>query len=152
VLLQNVKNVFTQVVRISFGDDRIGHMGKIKLSEKEFDGIVKKTLQHIPQEIRGYLNNIIITVQERPSKRMREEMELGLDGPLLGLFEGVPLIEQLATSPPLYPDMIYLFQEPLEAMCETQEELEAEIEITLVHEVAHYVGMTEERLAELGYG
>ena len=139
-------------MRTSFGDDRIGHMGKIKLSEKEFDGIVKKALQCIPREIRGYLNNIVITVQKRPSKRMREEIELALDEPLLGLFEGVPLIERSVTSPPLYPDIIYLFQEPLEAMCETLEELQEEIEITVVHEVAHYVGMTEERLAELGYG
>lgn len=139
-------------MRISFGDDRIRHMGKIKLSEKEFDGIVKKALQRIPREIRGYLTNIVITVQKRPSKRMREEMALGLDGPLLGLFEGVPLIERSVTSPPLYPDIIYLFQEPLEAMCGTLEELQEEIEITVVHEVAHYVGMTEERLAELGYG
>ena len=127
-------------------------MGKIKLSEKEFDEIVKKTLQRIPREIRGYLNNIVITVQKRPSKRMREEIEIALDEPLLGLFEGVPLIERSVTSPPLYPDIIYLFQEPLEAMCETLEELKEEIEITVVHEVAHYVGMTEERLAELGYG
>ncbi len=127
-------------------------MGKIKLSEKEFDGIVKKALQRIPREIRGYLNNIVITVQKCPSKRMREEMEIALDEPLLGLFEGVPLIERSVTSPPLYPDIIYLFQEPLEAMCETLEELQEEIEITVVHEVAHYVGMTEERLAELGYG
>lgn len=139
-------------MRIPFGDDRIGHMGKIKLSEKEFDGIVKKALQRIPREIRGYLNNIVITVQKCPSKRMREEMEIALDEPLLGLFEGVPLIERSVTSPPLYPDIIYLFQEPLEAMCETLEELQEEIEITVVHEVAHYVGMTEERLAELGYG
>jgi predicted Zn-dependent protease with MMP-like domain len=127
-------------------------MALVKISEKEFDGIVKKALRRIPQEIREYLNNIVITVQKRPSKQMREEMQLDPDEPLLGLFEGVPLIERSVTSPPLYPDIIYLFQEPLEAMCETLEELQEEIEVTVVHEVAHYVGMTEERLAELGYG
>jgi predicted Zn-dependent protease with MMP-like domain len=127
-------------------------MAQVKLSEKEFDGIVKKALRRIPREIREYLNNIVITVQKRPSKRMKEEMELDPDGSLLGLFEGVPLIERSVTSPPLYPDIIYLFQEPLEAMCETREELQEEIEVTVVHEVAHFVGMTEERLAELGYG
>jgi predicted Zn-dependent protease with MMP-like domain len=127
-------------------------MALVKISEKEFDGIVKKALRRIPQEIHEYLNNIVITVQKRPSKQMREEMALDPDEPLLGLFEGVPLIERSVTSPPLYPDIIYLFQEPLEAMCETLEELQEEIEITVVHEVAHYVGMTEERLAELGYG
>jgi predicted Zn-dependent protease with MMP-like domain len=127
-------------------------MAQVKLSEKEFDGIVKKALRRIPQEIREYLNNMVITVQKRPSKRMREEAELGHDEPLLGLFEGVPLIERSVTSPPLYPDIIYLFQEPLEAVSETLEELEEEIEVTVVHEVAHFIGMTEERLAELGYG
>jgi predicted Zn-dependent protease with MMP-like domain len=127
-------------------------MAQVKLSENEFDVIVKKALLRIPQEIREYLNNLVITVQKSPSRRMREEMELEHDGSLLGLFEGVPLIERSVTSPPLYPDIIYLFQEPLEAICETLEELEEEIEITIVHEVAHFVGMTEERLAELGYG
>lgn len=127
-------------------------MSKIKLSESEFDDIVKKAVARIPPEIQRYLNNIVITVQKRPSKRMREEMELGPNDSLFGLFQGVPLIERSATMPPLYPDMIYLFQEPLEATCETLEELEEEIEVTVVHEVAHYVGMTEKRLAELGYG
>jgi predicted Zn-dependent protease with MMP-like domain len=56
------------------------------------------------------------------------------------------------TAPPLSPDTIFLFQGPLEEMAETVEELEEQIEITVVHEVAHYIGMDEERLAELGYG
>jgi predicted Zn-dependent protease with MMP-like domain len=50
-----------------------------------------------------------------------------------------------------YPDTIQIFQEPLEEMCETLDELEEEIEITVVHEVAHFIGMTEEELYELGY-
>ncbi len=127
-------------------------MSKVKLSEKEFDGIVQKAILRIPSEIRQHLNNIVITVRKRPSRQMREELELGSGEPLLGLFEGVSLIERSVTSPPLYPDIIYLFQEPLEAICETPEELEEEIEITVVHEIAHFIGMTEERLAELGYG
>jgi predicted Zn-dependent protease with MMP-like domain len=126
-------------------------MGHIKLKEEDFDRIVKKAIQRIPPEISEHLDNIVIAVRKRPSKKMMEEMRLGPDEPLLGLFEGVSLTERSLTSPPLFPDMIYLFQEPLEAMCGTLEELEEEIEITLVHEIAHYVGMTEERLAELGY-
>jgi len=55
------------------------------------------------------------------------------------------------TDPPLYSDTIFIFQEPLEAMCETVEELEEEIELTVVHEIAHYFGISEERLEELGY-
>lgn len=124
----------------------------VKLSEEEFDRIVAHAVDRIPPEIRQHLGNIVITVKKRPSRQMMREMGMHPDDYPLGLFQGVPLIERSATIPPLYPDMIYLFQEPLEEMCDTREELEEEIEVTVVHEVAHYIGMTEERLAELGYG
>jgi predicted Zn-dependent protease with MMP-like domain len=124
----------------------------VRLTEAQFDRVVARAIQRIPLEIRRYLDNIVITVKKRPSASMMREMGMHPDDYPLGLFQGVPLIERSATTPPLYPDMIYLFQEPLEEMCDTREELEEEIEVTVVHEVAHYIGMTEERLAELGYG
>lgn len=83
--------------------------------------------------------------------KMLREMDIPSGEDIFGIFEGVPLIERSVTSPPLFPDTILLFQEPLEAACETDEEIEEEIEITVVHEVAHFLGMSEERLAELGY-
>ncbi|NTV32573.1 MAG: hypothetical protein HGA50_04705, partial [Deltaproteobacteria bacterium] len=52
---------------------------------------------------------------------------------------------------PIYSYTIFIFQEPLEEMCGTLEELEEEIELTVVHEIAHYFGISEERLEELGY-
>jgi len=123
----------------------------VKLGEKEFDRIVQKALRRIPSEIRKHLDNLVISVRKRPSKKMVKEMHLSADDTLFGVFEGVPLVERSITSPTLLPDSILLFQEPLEAACETIEELEEEIEITVVHEVAHFIGMSEERLAELGY-
>lgn len=123
----------------------------MKLSEKDFDRIVKKVIRNIPQEIQQYLNNIVISVKKRPSKKMLHEMGLSPEEPLLGVYDGVSLMDRSVTSPPLFPDSIILFQEPLEEMCETIQELEDEIEITVVHEVAHFVGISEERLEELGY-
>lgn len=127
-------------------------MANLKLTAKEFDAVVQRGIERLPDEIRRYLNNIIIAVRARPSRGMLREVGLQEGDTLLGLFRGVPLVHRSATSPPLYPDTIYLFQEPLEQMCSTAGELEEEIEVTLVHEVAHFVGMTEQRLAELGYG
>jgi predicted Zn-dependent protease with MMP-like domain len=124
----------------------------MKLSEKDFDAIVQNAIEDIPQEIRQYLDNIIISVRKRPSMKMLDEMGLPPDEPLLGVYAGVSLPERSATNPPLFPDSIILFQEPLEEMCDTLEELEEEIEITIVHEIAHFVGMSDERLEELGYG
>jgi predicted Zn-dependent protease with MMP-like domain len=82
---------------------------------------------------------------------MLEEMDVPAGEELLGFFSGIPLVDQSVTSPSLYSDTIFIFQEPLEEMCETVEELEQEIELTVVHEIAHYFGISEERLEELGY-
>ncbi|HUH65380.1 MAG TPA: metallopeptidase family protein [Syntrophales bacterium] len=123
-----------------------------RLTKADIDRAVTKAIARIPEEIRDHLKNVVISIQKRPSKDIREEMGLGRHETLLGVYRGTSLRERTALYPPLYPDTIILFQEPLEEMCETLEELEDEIEITLVHEVAHFLGMSEERLAELGYG
>ena len=123
----------------------------MKLNEKEFDRAVRRAIERIPEEIRVYLENVIITVRRRPSKAMLDELGMTADEPLLGLYQGDSLMERSVFTPPLYPDTIFIFQEPLEQMCNTLEELEREIEITVVHEIAHFLGIDDERLAELGY-
>jgi predicted Zn-dependent protease with MMP-like domain len=124
----------------------------MKLSQKEFDRIVKRAIGRISPEIRQHLKNVVISVRERPTRKMLREMGLQPDELLLGVYRGVSLIRRSVTSPPLFPDTIILFQEPLEETCQTKEKLEKQIEITMVHEVAHFVGISEERLEELGYG
>jgi predicted Zn-dependent protease with MMP-like domain len=123
----------------------------VKISKREFDRMVKGAMARIPEEVREHLENIMISVLKRPSPDLIQERDLDPDEPPLGLYVGVPMADRDITSPPLYPDTIFLFQEPLEEMCASMEELEEEIEITLVHEIAHAVGISEERLAELGY-
>lgn len=127
-------------------------MEPMKLSDKEFDKIVKKAVQLIPREISLHLDNMVISVRKRPSKSMMREMGMSPDTILLGAYQGVPLVGRSVTSPPLFPDTILLFQEPLQEMCDTQEELEKQIGITVMHEIAHFVGIDEERLRELGCG
>lgn len=123
----------------------------MKLSAKEFDRAVQNAIDRIPEEIREHLLNVTITVQKRPSRDMLAELGMTPDDPPLGLYVGASLLERSVLEPPLYPDTIFIFQEPLEQMCETREALEWEIEITVVHEVAHFLGIDEEQLAELGY-
>jgi len=127
-------------------------MKTLKLSETEIDRAVKRAIARIPSEIRDHLKNIIISVRKRPSKEIREEMGLRRNEPLLGMYSGTALMDRSTFYPPLFPDNIILFQEPLEEMCSTINELEEQIEITVVHEIAHFLGISEERLAELGYG
>ncbi|OIP88161.1 MAG: hypothetical protein CO013_11340 [Syntrophobacterales bacterium CG_4_8_14_3_um_filter_58_8] len=125
----------------------------MKLNRKEFDRAVWRAYRRIPAEIRERMDNVVLTVKKRPSREMLKEMGYPPDEPLLGLYEGASLQERsFFSAPPLQPDTIYIFQEPLEEMCESLAELEREIEITVVHEVAHFLGISEERLEELGYG
>jgi predicted Zn-dependent protease with MMP-like domain len=123
-----------------------------KLTADAFARVVEQAIARIPEEIGRRLDNILISVKARPSREMLEELGLAPDEPLFGIYWGVPLIERSVTEPPLYPDTIYIFQEPLEAFCVTREELIEEIEITVVHEIAHFVGFSDEELAALGYG
>ena len=125
---------------------------KTRLGAREFDGIVEKAIERIPLEMRRHLDNILISVQRRPSAEMLEELGLSPDETLFGVYWGVPLPERSITEPPLYPDTIFLFQEPLEAACSTRAELVEEIEITVAHEIAHALGLTDEDLDALGYG
>jgi predicted Zn-dependent protease with MMP-like domain len=123
-----------------------------KLSPEAFDLLVEQAIARIPVEIRRYLDNIVISVESRPSAEIIEDLGLSADDTLFGIYWGVPLTERSVTYPPLFPDTIFLFQEPLEQMCATHEELIEEIEITVVHEVAHAIGITDEQLDAWGYG
>jgi len=124
----------------------------IRLSEKEFDRAVERALSRIPDEIAVHLENVLVTVQRRPSPELLEDMGVPSGETLLGLYQGVPLDERSVMDLPSPPDTIFIFQEPLEEMCESGRELEREIEITVVHEIAHHLGIEEDRLIELGYG
>jgi predicted Zn-dependent protease with MMP-like domain len=124
----------------------------MKLSEKAFDKAVRRAIRRIPEEIRQHLDNTMITVRKRPSRNMLVSMNLPPDQMPLGVFWGASRLDQSETYPSLYPNTIFIFQEPLEDLCETIGELEEQIEITVVHEIAHFLGMDEERLHELGYG
>jgi len=123
----------------------------MKLSAKEFDKAVDRAVRRIPEEIRSHLDNVVITVRKRPTRDMLEDVGLPPEDTLLGLYQGAALTERSFFAPVEYPDTIFIFQEPLEEMCGSLEELEREIEITVVHEVAHFLGIEEDRLAELGY-
>ena len=123
----------------------------MKLSRKDFDKAVKRAIDRIPREIRTRLDNIVISVQPRPSSDIIRELALTPNDPPFGVYWGISLPERSETNPPLFPDTIIIFQEPLEDACRSLVELEEEIEITVVHEIAHFLGMTEEQLAALGY-
>jgi predicted Zn-dependent protease with MMP-like domain len=122
------------------------------LDHSEIRKEVTRVLDRLPRRFREQLRNVEFVVEERPSvELLRAE---GLDprrDTLFGIYQGVPLPERSALDPPLLPDKITIFSEPLRESFPDLEELRAQIRLTVLHEVAHYFGMDEEKIEELGY-
>ena len=107
-----------------------------------FARLVEQAIARIPEELRAYLDNVVISVKRRPGLDLLAEMGLAPDEPLFGVYIGVALTERGASEPPLYPDAIHIFQEPLEACCATREELLEEIEAVLNRKL-YYLSLPE---------
>ena len=122
----------------------------LRLTEEAFEELVVAALDGIPRSLLDMMNNIDVTVELRPTRR--HMARLGLHhGTLLGLYEGVPLTERTSSYSLVVPDKITIFQRPIENICETDDEVVAQVRTTVIHEVAHHFGIGEERLRELGW-
>ncbi len=105
-----------------------------------FDDHVRAALDSLPRQFRDALRNVAIVVEDENPE----------DPDLFGLYEGVPLPEREAGEP-LLPDRIAIYRRPLQEEFRDPDELREEIRITVLHELGHYFGLDEDRLAELGY-
>jgi predicted Zn-dependent protease with MMP-like domain len=121
------------------------------LSKKEFDAAVERALAEIPEQVRRYLSNVPISVEELPSDDDLLDSDPPLPPTILGLFRGAPYGQKLSADPWNHlPSSIVLYQRNLERASEDREELEEEIATTLVHEVGHFLGLDEDELWERG--
>jgi predicted Zn-dependent protease with MMP-like domain len=120
------------------------------MDRQKFEALVAQAIRQLPEEFQSKLENVAIIVEDRPSRDLLAQMEVPADETLFGLYEGIPLTER-GFQNPLYPDRILIFQQPIEDECETDREIVEEIEVTIVHEIAHFFGLDDDYLEELGY-
>jgi predicted Zn-dependent protease with MMP-like domain len=120
------------------------------MDRKRFESLLTDAIGELPDEFRDKLRNVAVIVEDYPSRELLERMEVPEDETLFGLYEGVPLPER-GFQEPLYPDRILIFQRVLEEECDSEEEMKEEIKITLIHEVAHFFGIDDDYLEEIGY-
>jgi predicted Zn-dependent protease with MMP-like domain len=123
-----------------------------RLSSIDFDQAVEQALDRIPEEFLSHIREVTILVEEEPSKEVLEDLEVSEGDTLFGAYFGVPAGEKSVFDSTIEPDVIVIYRGPLEEYCETVEELTQEIEITVVHEIAHHFGIDEDVLARHGYG
>ncbi len=120
------------------------------MHSRRFLKLVQRALNEIPPPYNTWLDNIDILVERRPTSRHRREAGLDPRDTLLGLYEGVPQTERDSGYGLVLPDRITIFQEPLQDACDTEAELVEEVRVTVLHELAHHFGISEDELERLG--
>ena len=111
-----------------------------------FDRLVADALRSIPRRFRDAMANIAIVVEDEPSRTLLREMDITPPDTLLGLYQGTPLTERHWDYGNTLPDRILLFQGPHERAAEDDEDLVVAIGETLIHEIGHYFGMSEDQI------
>ena len=120
------------------------------LSDEDFDRLISKAMDELPQEYIKGLDNVAILYADDPDEYQREKARLDGRSLLLGLYEGIPLTKRGSGYTFVLPDKITLFKNPLLAVSEDNEErLFDQIKRTLWHEIAHYYGLDHEHIHHL---
>jgi predicted Zn-dependent protease with MMP-like domain len=118
---------------------------------RDFAHLVERALAGIPAPFAVVLGEVAVVIEDEPTLAQRHDNELADEETLYGLYEGVPRTvwgADMAT----FPNRISLFRLPLEADFPDPDELEEQVRLTVIHELAHHIGMDDDRLDELGYG
>ena len=115
----------------------------LHLDADAFEALVTDELDELPDDMVDGLDNVVFVVEDRPEDGTLD---------LLGLYDGVALTERGQYGFGEMPDRIILYREPLLSICDTIGELRDEIHVTLVHEIAHFYGIDDDKLHGLGWG
>ncbi|AHD22278.1 hypothetical protein Y013_17345 [Rhodococcus pyridinivorans SB3094] len=114
----------------------------VHMEDEHFEELVSEALDEIPRELARAIDNVVVLVEPRHE----EEPDL------LGLYQGVALTERDSHYAGSLPDTITIYRDAILDICESDDDVVHEVLVTVVHEIAHYFGIDEERLHQLGWG
>jgi predicted Zn-dependent protease with MMP-like domain len=115
------------------------------MEREKFEALVEEAVKELPKKFRDLLDNIAIIVEDGPPRRRSSASR----STLLGLYHGVPLPHRGPYYGNVPPDVIIIFKQPIEAMCASDDEIREQVRKTVVHEIGHYLGMSEKHLRDI---
>ena len=121
----------------------------MQLRRDEFTRLVEEALNDIPRRFREAMTNIAIVVEDDPAPDVLAEMEIEPPDSLYGLYQGTPLTERSWSHGNDLPDRISLYQNPIQEDSEDHEDVIVCVAETLIHEIGHYFGLSEEEIEEI---
>jgi predicted Zn-dependent protease with MMP-like domain len=119
------------------------------MTRTKFRELVDEALAGIPARFRDAMKNIAIVIEDEPTAEELEEVGIEPPDTLLGLYQGTPLTERQWAHGNVLPDKITLFQGPIEDSSEDEDDVVVAIGETLIHEVGHYFGLSEEEIEDI---
>ncbi len=120
------------------------------VSKARFSELVTQALADVPKEFADFLEEVPVEVMDNPTQRMLDSVGLK-NGILLGLYRGRPRTVRNVEDSGVLPDVIYIFQNSIETVCNSEDELIRQVRITVLHEIGHHFGLSDEDLGKLGY-
>ena len=124
----------------------------IELTDEQFDALITRAMDELPQEYITGLDNVAIVYEDEPTEEQKIKMKLDQNHLLLGLYEGIPLTQRGNGYSFVLPDKITLFKHSILAIVHDETQLFEQIKRTLWHEMAHYYGLSHHRMDQLQNG
>lgn len=122
-----------------------------RVSKPQFGELVQMALDELPDEFARFIEEVPVEIWDRPTPNQLRMAGVKSGGLLLGLYTGRPRTVRSVEDSGTMPDVIYIFQENIEAVCNTREELLRQVRVTVLHEIGHHFGLNEQDLERLGY-
>jgi predicted Zn-dependent protease with MMP-like domain len=121
------------------------------VSKAHFNELVEQALEELPEQFATFLEEVPIEVQDQPDPSQLSQAKVSRGGLLLGLYVGRPRTRRSVEDSGAIPDVIYIFQQPIETVCNSEEQLIRQVRVTVLHEIGHHFGLNEQDLERLGY-
>ena len=122
-----------------------------EVSKERFAELVERALADVPPPFREYLEEVAIEIRDHPTRQQLRSVGLRDDELLFGLYHGIARDHRSVEHSGVMPDVIYIFQESIEEVSQSEEQLIRQVRTTVLHEIGHHFGMSEEDLRRLGY-
>jgi predicted Zn-dependent protease with MMP-like domain len=122
-----------------------------EMPDGRFEDLVAEALDDLPEPFASHLDNVHVVIEAEPTPDELDRADIGRGGTLFGLYQGIPQTERGPGYTFVLPDKITIYRGPILRACADEDEVYDEVATTVVHEIAHHFGISDERLDELGW-
>ncbi|MGB8952784.1 MAG: metallopeptidase family protein [Candidatus Aminicenantales bacterium] len=119
------------------------------MDRDKFEALIEEALASVPKKFQKLLQNLAVIIEDKSSGEMRRRKDVPLSGSILGLYHGVPFRHRGPYYGNIPPDVIVIYQKPIESICASEEEIKEKVKEVVLHEIGHYFGLSERELRDL---